>query len=149
MWPRQRYALPGLGGSRRTPVRLEQARLRTLRVTPAIAAGVVDRVFTIEDFHDAITAEVEPVAKPEKKALTHRAPPPETTARALPNGRGFLRALPGGGGPKGPGLAPAPGPRPPAAPAAPAPALREAPQPRQLDLFEWHRPKDDHENQPE
>ncbi|MFO0591440.1 MAG: transposase [Polyangiaceae bacterium] len=123
--------------------------VRTLRVTPAIAAGVVDRVFTIEDFHDAITAEVEPVAKPEKKALTHRAPPPETTARALPNGRGFLRALPGGGGPKGPGLAPAPGPRPPAAPAAPAPALREAPQPRQLDLFEWHRPKDDHENQPE
>ncbi len=109
--------------------------IRTLRVTPAMACGVTDRVWSLEEFHDAITAEVVPVAKPEKKALTHRAPPAEVTSRALPNGRGFLRALPGGDAPKGPGIAPAPGPRP-TAPAATAPALQEAPRSwEQLDLF--------------
>lgn len=69
--------------------------IRTLRVTPAMAAGVTQRVWTIEEFHDAITAEVEPVAKPVKAPLTHRTP--EGTARELPGGRGFLRVVQGGG----------------------------------------------------
>lgn len=110
--------------------------LRTTRVTPAMAAGVTDRVWTIEEFHDAIAAEVLPVEKPKAQPLIHRTPPPEQPSRPLPTGRGFLRLVAGGAEPpKGPGIVPAPGPRP--APPAPAAApLREAPRTwEQLDLF--------------
>ena len=110
--------------------------LRTTRTTPAMALGVTTRLWTLEEFHDAITdmARTE-VAKPVKQPLIHRAPPSDVVSRPLPSGRGFLRLLPGGG-PQGPGLAPAPGPRPPAAPAAMPAPLREAPSTwEQLDLF--------------
>lgn len=130
--------------------------VRTLRVTPAMAVGVTDRVWSIDEFHDAITAEVEPVEKPVKKALAHRAPPPGVVARELPAGRGFLRLLDGGAEPpKGPGIAPAPGPRPEPA-SAPSPvALAPEPGPRpgeQLELFGHWIPnpkKGAPENQPD
>jgi IS1 family transposase len=121
--------------------------VRTLRVTPAMAVGVTDRVWSIEEFHDAITAEVEPVAKPVKQPLAHRAPPVGVVARELPTGRGFLRLLPGGNAPKEPGpSAPQPG-----APAKAAPApLREAPRTwEQLDLFGTAPEGGRNENQPE
>lgn len=124
--------------------------IRTLRVTPAMAAGVSDHIWDVAEFHDAITAEVADVEKPEKKPLTHRAPPADVVARPLPEGRGFLRLVSGGGvAPKGPGPAPAPGPRP-AAPAATSPlALAPEPTPRwtQLDLFGNPAARED-ENQP-
>lgn len=119
--------------------------LRTTRVTPALAAGVTDHVWSIEEFHDAITeAAKEPGSKPEKKPLAHRTP--DGTARELPNGRGFLRALPGGAN------APAARPVPPTPPAAPAVAARLAAVPDaaaglafdangQADLFSWTPPK--------
>jgi IS1 family transposase len=122
--------------------------IRTLRVTPAMAAGVTDHVWDVAEFHDAITAEVAPVEKPVKGPLTHRTPP--EPSRELPAGRGFLRLLPGGAEPpKGPGPAPAPGPRP-AAPAMPAPAVALAPPPawEQLDLFGAPQKGRD-ENQPD
>lgn len=122
--------------------------VRTLRITPAMACGVADHVFTLDEFFDAIVTETAPVEKPQKKPLKHQAPPPETIARPLPEGRGFLRLLPGGA-PHGPGIAPAPGPRP-VAPAAPAPVLREAPRTwEQLDLFGAHPAEGKDENQPE
>lgn len=72
--------------------------VKGLRMTPAMAVGAVDHLFTIEEFHDAITeAAREPEAKPEKMPLAHRTP--EGTSRELPGGRGFLRALPGGNRP--------------------------------------------------
>ncbi len=113
--------------------------LRTTRTTPAMAVGVTTRLWSLEEFYDAITAAAagEPVAKPVKQPLTHRAPPADVVARPLPTGRGFLRLLPGGAEPpKGPGPAPAPGPRP-AAPAMPAPAVALAPPPawEQMSLF--------------
>ena len=94
-----------------------------LRMTPAMAAGVTDRLWTIEEFHDAITeAAREPEAKPEKKPLAHRTP--EGTARELPNGREFLRVVQGGGeGSAGVPMSP-----PPASPVEPS---------GQLDLLAW------------
>lgn len=105
--------------------------LRTTRVTPAMAAGVTDRVWTLEEFHDAITAETAPVEKPKAQPFTHRTPP--GPARELPAGRGFLQLVKGGGD----GGAPVP--TPPAAGARVAPSVppvREVPRRReQLDLF--------------
>lgn len=129
--------------------------VRTLRVTPAVALGITDHVWDIEEFHDAITAAA-PVDKPVKQPLVHRAPPPDVVARELPTGRGFLRLLPGGAEPpKGPGIVHAPGPRPePTAPASPV-ALAPEPGPRpgeQLELFGAWRPehrKGEPENQPD
>lgn len=108
--------------------------VKTIRMTPAMAVGATDTLWTIETFHDAITdlAKV-PVSKPEKKTLVHRVP--RETSRELPNGRGFLRALPGGGEPSGAG-APTPSP---VAPVAPAPVASAEPT-GQLDLLSW-RPR--------
>lgn len=98
--------------------------LRTTRTTPAMAVGVTNRLWSLEEFHDAISAEVEPVAKPKKQPLTHRTP--SVPARELPDGRGFLRLLPGGNAPRDPGPAPRPAP----------PVLREAPKTwEQLEMF--------------
>jgi hypothetical protein len=75
-----------------------------------------------------------PCERPAKAPLEHRAP--EGPARALPNGRGFLRLVEGRGeAPKGPGPSPAPTP-------TPAPSLAAVPdappaEGRQLDLFAW------------
>lgn len=122
--------------------------LRTTRTTPALALGVTTRLWTLDEFHDAITdmAKTE-VPKPVKQPLIHRAPPAEVVSRELPAGRGFLRLLPGGAA-QGPGIAPAPGPRPPAAPAAMPAPLREAPRTwEQLDLFGAPRKGDDDRGQ--
>ena len=110
--------------------------VRTLRVTPAMACGVTDKVWSLEDFHDAITAEVAPVAKPEKKPLVHRAPPPEVVSRELPAGRGFLRLVSSQDAPKAPPPAPGPTPAAPAKVAPSVPPVREVPRSwEQLDLF--------------
>lgn len=107
--------------------------IKGLRMTPAMAVGATQRLWSIEEFHDAITdlAKVT-VPKPEKKPLVHRVP--RTTSRALPEGRGYLRVVEGAGSPA-PGLGPA---TPPAAPLALVPAAAEPSG--QLDLFEW-RPR--------
>lgn len=122
--------------------------LRTTRTTPAMALGVTDHLWTLEEFYDAITAKAAgaPVEKPVKGPLTHKAPP--GVVRELPGGRGFLRLLSGNGS-TGPGIAPAPGPRP-VAPAVAAP-VREAPRPawEQMDLFGARPEGGKNENGPE
>lgn len=107
--------------------------VKGIRMSPAMAVGALDTLMSIEDFHDAITdAAREPVTRPEKQPLKHRTP--VGTSRELPNGRGFLRALPGGAG--GPSPEPSPGP---VAPAA-APAGVVFDERGQGDLFSW-RPR--------
>ncbi len=66
--------------------------VKTLRVTPAMAAGITDHVWTLEEFMFA-ALDAAPVAKPSAQPLAHRAP--AGTARELPNGRGFLRVVGG------------------------------------------------------
>jgi IS1 family transposase len=119
----------------------------TLGVTPAMAAGLTDHPWTIEEVVTAALAEPEseaPVAQPLK--LQARPGEAQTPARELPNGRGWLRVVDGGKT-----AAPSPG-TPPAAPAvavvevpaaAPiAPVASTAPDalPGQLSLLDW-RPK--------
>jgi IS1 family transposase len=92
--------------------------VRTLRVTPAMAVGVAKGPWSLDELLDALLT-AEPCDPPAAQPLAFRAP--EETSRALPNNRGFLRALPGGKG----------------APVAPTP---EAPTPTptgQLDLLAW------------
>lgn len=110
---------------------------RNMRVTPAMAVGITDRVWSLQELMDAALAEpAGEKPKPQPLAI----PKPEGTARALPAGRGWLRVLPGGSAPSAPST-PLP---PPVAPATaahrpePAPAVAEPPG--QLDLFAW-RPK--------
>lgn len=112
--------------------------VKGLRMTPGMAVGATEHLWTIEEFHDVITdlARGEPVAKPEKQPLAHQTP--EGPARELPNGRGFLRVVQGGG-------------EAPAAPHAPPPVASVAPVPAaaalrfdetgQADLFSWTAPK--------
>jgi len=115
--------------------------VRTLRVTPAMACGATDHLWTIEEFHDAITAAAqEPEAKPEKRPLVHRTP--QGPARELPNGRGFLRVVQGGG--EAPATPAGPPPVAPIAPVTPvagpeATALRFD-ENGQADLFSWTAP---------
>lgn len=85
----------------------------SLRVTPAMEAGITDHVWTIEELViRALSAE--PCAAPEPKPLALPTPKPNEkpiAARELPNGRGWLRALPGGKGkekPSDPPRAPTP-----------------------------------------
>jgi len=105
--------------------------VRTLRVTPAMQAGLTDHVWTLDELMAALLA-AEPCERPAKVALEHRAP--AEPARALPNGRGFLRLLPGGGTPAP--QAPTPPAPVPAAPVAPAQAAPAEPW-AQLDLLTW------------
>lgn len=107
--------------------------VRTLRVTPAMQAGLTDHVWELGELMEALLDET-PIAHPEKMPLEH--PMPEGPARALPGGRGFLRLLPGGG--DAPSVAPATPPTP-MAPIAPAAAMAAEPT-AQLDLFAW-KPK--------
>lgn len=102
---------------------------RTLRITPAMAIGVQDHVWDLEELLDALES-VDPCEAPEKQPLRHRVP--EGPARELPNGRGFLRLV-------GSGEAPPPAPMPPA-PIAPVASPSAEPVNGQLDLFSW-RPK--------
>lgn len=112
----------------------------TIRMTPALAAGVTDHLWDLPELLDALLS-VPDTAPPVAQALKSRKP--AGPARELPNGRGFLRVVPNG--------APSPGPTPPgpatppAAPAAPVPAVASAGSApaappvddRQLDLFAW------------
>jgi IS1 family transposase len=110
--------------------------VKTLRVTPAMAAGVTDHVWTIEEFMETVLAEVD-AGKPERQPLAHRAP--VTTARELPNGRGFLRVVGASSGPSAPPVAPVPPPVAPRAVAAVAP-IAVADANGQLDLLSWVAP---------
>lgn len=110
--------------------------LRTTRVTPAMAVGVAKGPWELEELLDALLS-VPETAPPLAKPLAFQKP--EATARELPNGRGFLRALPGG---KAPGPTPTPE-APTPAPVAPAvPSVEELAKvdDRQLDLLAWVRP---------
>ncbi|WP_441292049.1 IS1 family transposase [Sorangium sp. KYC3313] len=108
--------------------------VRTLRVTPAMEAGLTGHVWDLEELLDAIMSE--PAGeKPEPQPLEHRQP--EAPSRPLPGGRGFLRlvtaptpAL------RRPTVQPDPPPLAPVTPAHDAPP----PGPVQLDLLSW-RPK--------
>ncbi|WP_437746246.1 transposase [Sorangium sp. So ce1504] len=64
--------------------------VKTLRVTPAMQAGLTDHVWTLDELLETLTAEEEATA-PEAKPLTHREP--SAPARPLPNNRGFLRLV--------------------------------------------------------
>lgn len=64
--------------------------IRTLRVTPAMQAGITDHPWTLEEFMDALLDE-SPAEAPTSRPLMHRRP--EGVARELPNGRGFLRLV--------------------------------------------------------
>ena len=113
-----------------------------LRVTPAMEAGITDRVWDTEELvHHALAALEVPAVPLVKQPLRlpEVAPSvPEAPVRALPNGRGFLRLVAGSG------VAPAPrAPTPEPSPAAPAESPRETGAtggPAQLDLLAW-RPK--------
>jgi hypothetical protein len=110
--------------------------VKTLRVSPALQAGVTDHVWTLPELLDALMSEPMPGAI-EAKPLAHREP--EAPARALPAGRGWLRLvtepLPARKHVKGLPDAPPP----PVAPAAPveptSPGLVKARDPEQLSLF--------------
>nr|WP_240807027.1 transposase [Polyangium spumosum] len=107
--------------------------VKTLRVTPAMQLGLTDHVWTIEEFQAALLT-AGPCEPPERQPLAARVP--ETTARELPNGRGFLRVVGGGK---------ASGERhhepPPVAPVPVAIPVEPVADPTgQLDLFAW-RPK--------
>ncbi|MRG94201.1 IS1 family transposase [Polyangium spumosum] len=117
----------------------------SLRVTPAMEAGITDHVWSVQELVERALA-AEPCAPPEPKKLAPPAPAPgekQGGARELPNGKGWLRALPGGKGK--PSEAPR-APTPPAAPPARAGTEESPPQPlpppgTQLDLFAW-RPRE-------
>lgn len=98
--------------------------LRTTRTTPALAAGVTDHLWDLEEFMDAVLSEA-PGERPTAQPLT--IPKPEGPARELPNGRGWLRVVPDGSG--GPAPSPAPATPPPAAPAAATPTPEPAADP--------------------
>ncbi|MRG92539.1 transposase [Polyangium spumosum] len=107
--------------------------VKTLRVTPAMQLGIADSVWSLAEL-DAVLMTAGPCEGPEKQPLAPRAP--ETTARELPNGRGFLRVVGGGKG-----ASPAPTP----SPVAPAPVVAAPVEPLfdekgQGNLLAW-RPK--------
>jgi hypothetical protein len=104
--------------------------VKTIRVTPAMQAGLTDHVWDLSEFLAALLIEGE-TDKPAKQPLEH--PQPVEPARALPNGRGFLRLVkePSAPAPR----APTPGPQP-ATPAAAPSVAQNAPRSMvQLDLF--------------
>lgn len=96
-----------------------------LRVTPAIEAGITDRVWSVEELEErALATADEPVARAERKPLRLPEVAPEAPAapaRTLPKGRSFLRLVMGSA-------------TPPASPQAPAEPSG------QLDLFAWRPP---------
>ncbi|MGK4007894.1 IS1 family transposase [Sorangium sp. So ce1036] len=99
-----------------------------LRVTPAMEAGLADHVWSVEELVTAALAEA-PTEPPKPKALKLPEPPagaPTAPARALPNGRGFLRLV--GSAPAAP-VAPT---EPPSSEPPPAPGPRRM---MQLSLF--------------
>lgn len=111
---------------------------RTTRVSPALAVGATDHLWELPELLDALLS-VPETAPPMIKPLAPQVP--AGTARPLPNGRGFLRVVPGGGGAApAPALSPAAPPSPPVAPAEVASGDPAAQASFQLDLFAW-KPK--------
>jgi IS1 family transposase len=112
---------------------------RNMRITPAMAAGITDTVWSLQELMDAALAE--PAGeKPEPQPLA--IPKPEGPARELPAGRGWLRVLPGGSAPSPPSAPQPPPVAPVAAPPEPEPSPPSAPPPApgprrmvQLNLF--------------
>ncbi|MRG95593.1 transposase [Polyangium spumosum] len=106
----------------------------TLRTTPGMAAHVTDHLWEMEELLDALMT-AKPCDPPAKEALRHREP--ESPARELPGGRGFLRLVGGGKGAEPrPHVEP-----PPVAPVPVAAPVEPVADPTgQLDLFAW-RPK--------
>lgn len=105
----------------------------SLRVSPAMAAGIVAELWSVEDLIRAALAEPA-AAPPVPRALT--LPAQTGPVRQLPGGKGWLRLVSGGSSPTAPT-----GPQPP--PVAPADARPEPAFPAptgQLDLFAW-RPR--------
>ncbi|XXU57703.1 hypothetical protein WME81_07390 [Sorangium sp. So ce1078] len=107
----------------------------TLRVTPAMQAGITDHIWAVDEFLDALLTEPAGEA-PKAQALSHREP--SAPARKLPSGPGWLRLA----------TEPTPGlkqcrksePPPPASPpaqAAPPPPAEPQRGMVQLDLFSW------------
>lgn len=94
--------------------------------TPAMAAGLTDHVWSLEELVTAALVEPE-AAAPEAQPLALVPRPGEAAqgpSRELPNGRGFLRLVGRGNAPQSP----------PPARAVPPPALEAIP--RQLSLFD-------------
>ncbi len=113
----------------------EKRKARPMTQTAAMAIGVTQHVWELEEFLDALMS-AKPCGTPEKQPLAPRMP--TTTARALPEGRGFLRVVPTSGGPSAPspGLAPSPSPS-----VAPVASVEATSDPRgQLDLLSWLAP---------
>jgi hypothetical protein len=108
--------------------------VRTLRVTPAMAAGVTDHVWSLEEFMEAALGAA-PNEKPVAQPLAHRAP--ATTSRELPGGRGFLRVVGGTSSPAKPSPGPVP---PPVAPAVHITVPIASGPAGQLDLLSWVAP---------
>lgn len=87
----------------------------SLRVTPAMEAGIADHVWTVDELVERALA-AEPCAPPEPKPLVPPTPvegKKQGAVRELTNGKGWLRTLPGGKGkqseaPKPPPLPPTP-----------------------------------------
>jgi hypothetical protein len=103
---------------------------RNMRITPAMAAGVTDHMWTLGEFMDAVLGEPS-AEKPQPKPLV--IPRPDGIAKELPGGRGWLRVVPGGDGQTAPPpVEPTP---PPVAVAMPS-AAPSGTDP-QLDLFAW------------
>lgn len=65
----------------------------TLRVTPAMAAGVTDHIWDLPELLDALLSAA-PCEAPTKQPIASRVP--AATHRELPTGRGFLRVIDGG-----------------------------------------------------
>jgi|SRR6185369_6531126 len=107
----------------------------TIRVTPAMEAGLTDHVWEFGELVDAALAAAD-MPRPSAQVLTPR--DGTGPVRALPNGRGFLRLVPGGGSPAP--QAPTPPAPTPATPVAPAQAAPAAEPSGQLELLSW-RPK--------
>ncbi|MRG97137.1 transposase [Polyangium spumosum] len=106
----------------------------TLRVTPAMAVGLTDHVWSLAELEAALLTSG-PCEAPAKQELRPRTP--EGTARELPGGRGFLRVVDGGKG------KPSEAPKPPPPP-VPAPVRYATPHVddhearwEQMDLLAW------------
>ncbi|WP_437763864.1 IS1 family transposase [Sorangium sp. So ce764] len=116
------------------------------RVTPAMEAGMTDRVWSVEELVTAALAEA-PGEPPKPRALRLPEPSPgapTAPARALPNGRGWLRVVDGGKGSATPAPAPEPSPVAPAVTSdggqSPIHEVVDQGPGAQLDLFAW-KPK--------
>ncbi|WP_437783304.1 IS1 family transposase [Sorangium sp. So ce1097] len=110
--------------------------VKTLRVTPAMQAGITDHVWGLEELLDALMSDA-PSEKPIARPLAHVKP--EGATRELPAGRGFLRVVQGSAAPSPP-AGPAPHPPAPVPVAATQSAHAPVEPTGQLDLLSW-RPK--------